>query len=169
MRLVLSDKLLVPNRCMATKTMKQLILLALTVVSSLISSLSPDKVLAQTIGLTCPTPGILSLSGKNNLVTTQQAQCIFTVNSAVPNIGVNISLGTPNLITGRTNPPDTNRTAQLSYSNGGNKSLDQNSSINDTFSGLTTTTMYLNMQIQRPNEFFAGSYLYDIIINITAL
>jgi hypothetical protein len=150
--------------------MKQLILLALTVVSGLISSLNSDKALAQII-LTCPTQGVLTLSGKFNLITAQQAQCNFSVDNTVPNIGVTISLTTPILISGKVDPSGTNRTAQLNYANsfnGQSKTLNEGTSTTDTFSGLTTTTMLLNMQIQRPNEFFAGNYLYGIDITITS-
>jgi hypothetical protein len=144
--------------------MKQVILLALTVASSLIYNLNSDKVLAQ-ISLTCPTQGVLTLGGKFNLNTAQQAQCSFTVDNTVSSIGVTINLGTPSLISGKPDPSGTNRTAQLIYPG---KTLNEGSSTTDTFSGGTTTTMFLNMQIQRPNEFFAGSYLYHITINITS-
>jgi hypothetical protein len=150
--------------------MKQLILFALTVASSLTHSLNSDRVLAQ-ISLACPTQGALILSGKFDLNTTQQAQCDFTVDNTVPSLSVTINLGTPILISGKPDPSGTNRTAQLSYSNafnGQSKTLNEGSSTTDTFSGGTTTTMFLNMQIQRPNEFFAGSYLYGITINITS-
>jgi predicted alpha/beta-hydrolase family hydrolase len=144
--------------------MKQLILFALTVASSLTYSLNSDRVLAQ-ISLTCPTQGVLTLSGKFDLNTTQQAQCSFVVDNTVSSIGVTINLGTPILISGKPDPPGTNRTAQLIYPN---KILNEGSSTTDTFSGGATTTMFLNMQIQRPNQFFAGSYLYGITINITS-
>ena len=147
--------------------MKQLILLALTVISGLISSFGSDEVLAQ-ISLSCPTQGVLTLSGKFDLITTQQARCNFTVDNTVPNIGVRISLTTPSLISGQADPLGTNRKAQLSYSNNGQSIiLNEGSNRTDTFSGLTTTTMLLNMQIQRPQQFLAGSYLYGITINIT--
>jgi len=155
--------------------MKQLILLALTVASGLISSLNSDEALAQ-ISLSCPTQGILTLSGKFNLITTQQAQCNFTVDNSVSNLGVTINLGNPILDTilstgKKPDPSGTIKTAQLGYSNsfnGQSKTLNEGTSTTDTFSGLTTTTMFLSMQIQRPQEFFAGSYLYGITLNITA-
>jgi len=105
------------------------------------------------------------------LITAQQAQCNFIVDNTVPNIGVTISLTTPFLISGKVDPSGTNRTAQLNYANsfnGQSKTLNEGTSTTDTFSGLTTTTMLLNMQIQRPNEFFAGNYLYGIDITITS-
>jgi hypothetical protein len=146
--------------------MKKLILAVVTI----ISSLSPSQVLAQ-LSLTCPTQGSLTLLNKYTLSTIQLAQCSFAVDNTVPSLNVTITLSEPILKIappGKEDPSGTGKTARLTYSNNGNKTINQNSSIIDTFSGSSITPIELSMQIQRPQQFFAGYYTYELLINITS-
>ena len=139
---------------------------------AIISSLSPTAAFAQ-LTLTCPTTGSLALSGQSTFVTSAPAQCSLAVDNTVSSINVTISLSNSVLtsISGsaKTDPTGTMTTAQLTYSNSGNKSVSQNDSILDTFSGSSTTPMAISMQSIRPNnKFFAGTYTYGVTINITS-
>ncbi|WP_103668818.1 hypothetical protein [Pseudanabaena sp. BC1403] len=147
--------------------MRKLIFVAFVV----IPSLNPSEVFAQ-LSLTCPSTGSLALSGQYTFITATPAQCSLVVDNTVSSIGVTISLSNAilNSISGsaKTDPSGTTTTAQLTYSNGGNKSVNQNASITDTFSGSSTTPMAISMQSTRPNKFFAGTYAYGVTINITS-
>jgi len=147
--------------------MKKLIFVAFAI----IPSLSPPEVFAQ-LSLTCPSTGSLALSGQYTFVTATPAQCNLVVDNTVSSISVTISLSNAilNSISGsaKTDPSGTTTTAQLTYSNGGNKSVNQNASITDTFSGSSTTPMAISMQSTRPYKFFAGTYTYGVTINITS-
>ncbi len=147
--------------------MKKLIFVAFTIIPSLITS----EVFAQ-LSLTCPSTGSLALSGQYTFITATPAQCSLVVDNTVSSISVTISLSNAilNSISGsaKANPTGTTTTAQLTYSNNGNKSVNQNASITDTFSGSTTTPMAISMQSTRPNKFFAGTYTYGVTINITS-
>lgn len=147
--------------------MKKLIFVALTI----IPSLSPSEVFAQ-LSLTCPSTGSLALSGQYTFVTVTPAQCSLVVDNTVSSISVTISISNAvlNSISGsaKMDPSGTTTTAQLTYSNGGNKSVNQNASITDTFSGSSTIPMAVSMQSTRLNKFFAGTYTYGVTINITA-
>jgi hypothetical protein len=146
--------------------MKKLILAVVTI----ISSLSPSQVLAQ-LSLTCSTQGSLTLINKSTLSTTQPAQCNIVVDNTVPNLNVTITLSEPILKAappGKEDPSGTSKTARLTYSHNGNQTINQNSSITDTFSGSSITPLELSMQIQRQKQFFAGYYTYDLLINITS-
>lgn len=148
--------------------MRKLIFVAL---AAIIPSLTPSEAFAQ-LSLTCPSTGSLALSGEYTFITATPAQCSLVVDNTVSSIGVTISLSNAvlNSISGsaKTDPSGTTTTAQLTYSNSGNKSVNQNASIADTFSGSTTTPMAISMQSIRPNKFFAGTYTYGVTINITA-
>ncbi|TYQ30936.1 hypothetical protein [Pseudanabaena sp. UWO310] len=148
--------------------MRKLIFVAL---AAIIPNLIPSEAFAQ-LSLTCSSTGSLALSGKYTFVTATPAQCSLEVDNTVSSIGVTISLSNAVLtsISGsaKTNPSGTTTTAQLTYSNSGNKSVSQNASITDTFSGSTTTPMAISMQSTRPNKFFAGTYMYGVTINITS-
>ncbi len=148
--------------------MRKLIFVAF---AAIIPSLSPSEAFAQ-LSLTCPSTGTLALSGQYTFITATPAQCSLVVDNTVSSIGVTISLSNAVLtsISGsaKTNPSGTTTTAQLTYSNSGNKSINQNASITDTFSGSTTIPMAISMQSTRPNKFFAGTYTYEVTIDITS-
>jgi hypothetical protein len=148
--------------------MRKLIFVAF---AAIIPSLSPSEAFAQ-LSLTCPSTGSLALSGQYTFITATPAQCSLVVDNSVSSIGVTISLSNAVLtsISGsaKTNPSDTTTTAQLTYSNSGNKSINQNASITDTFSGSTTIPMAISMQSTRLNKFFAGTYIYEVTVNITS-
>ncbi|WP_072143725.1 hypothetical protein [Pseudanabaena sp. 'Roaring Creek'] len=148
--------------------MRKLIFVAL---AAIIPSLIPSEVFAQ-LSLTCSSTGSLALSGQYTFITATPALCSLEIDNTVGSIGVTISLSNAVLtsISGsaKTNPSGTTTTAQLTYSNSGNKSVSQNASITDTFSGSTTTPMAISMQSTRPNKFFAGTYMYGVTINITS-
>jgi hypothetical protein len=148
--------------------MRKLIFVAF---AAMIPSLSPSEAFAQ-LSLTCPSTGTLALSGQYTFITATPAQCSLVVDNTVSSIGVTISLSNAVLtsISGsaKTNPSGTTTTAQLTYSNSGNKSINQNASITDTFSGSTTIPMAISMQSTRPNKFFAGTYTYEVTIDITS-
>lgn len=157
------------SNCYRKRLMKKLIFVALAAITL---SLSPSEAFAQ-LSLTCPSTGSLALSGQYTFITATPAQCSLVVDNTVQgNIGVTISLSNAvlNSISGsaKTNPSGTTTTAQLTYSNSGNKSVNQNASITDTFSGSTTTPMAISMQSIRPNRFFAGTYTYGVTVNITS-
>ena len=147
--------------------MRKLIVVACVV----ISSLNPSEVFAQ-LSLTCPSTGNLALSDQYTFITATHAQCNLVVDKTVSSISVTISLSNAilNSISGsaKTDPSGTITTVQLTYSNGGNKSVNQNASITDTFSGSSTTPMAISMQSRRPNKFLAGTYTYGVTINITS-
>jgi hypothetical protein len=148
--------------------MRKLIFVAF---AAMIPSLSPSEAFAQ-LSLTCPSTGSLALSGQYTFITATPAQCSLVVDNSVSSIGVTISLSNAVLtsISGsaKTNPSGTTTTAQLSYSNSGNKSVNQNASITDTFSGSTTIPIAISMQSTRLNKFFAGTYTYEVTVNITS-
>lgn len=148
--------------------MRKLIFVAF---AAMIPSLSPSEAFAQ-LSLTCPSTGSLALSGQYTFITATPAQCSLVVDNSVSSIGVTISLSNAVLtsISGsaKTNPSGTTTTAQLTYSNSGNKSINQNASITDTFSGSTTIPIAISMQSTRLNKFFAGTYIYEVTVNITS-
>lgn len=140
--------------------------------SAIISSLIPTAAFAQ-LTLTCPTTGSLALNGQYTFITSASAQCSLAVDNTVSSINVTISLSNAVLtsISGsaKIDPSGTTTTAQLTYSNNAaNRSVSENASITDTFSGSTTTPMAISMQSTRPNKFFAGTYIYGVTINITS-
>ena len=153
--------------CYRKTQMRKLIFLA----SAIISSLSPTAAFAQ-LTLTCPTIGSLALNGQYTFITSAPAQCSLAVDNTVSSINVTISLSNAVLTSmsgsAKIDPSGTTTTAQLTYSNNGNKIVSENASITDTFSGSTTTPMAISMQSTRPNKFFAGTYTYGVTINITS-
>ena len=152
--------------------MKKLTLLALAIMPSLISSLNPSQALAD-FNLICTGASVtLTLINPQTFqtLTPDPSGCTFSTTSGA---NVSILVNTPVLSSfSGSGSPMTNNTATLTYDNNGSPRI-VNSGLTaspDSFPSNSTIPMSLSMTSieSNSNEFFAGTYTYEVTVTITS-